>query len=36
MFVDVTELPSDKSVIQDKNSWGHEYDRKAYRTIYGT
>lgn len=35
MFVDATDLLSDKSIIQDKASWGHEYDRKAYRTIYG-
>lgn len=35
MFVDATDLLSDKSIIQDKESWGHEYDRKAYRTIYG-
>lgn len=35
MFVDATDLLSDKSIIQDKESCGHEYDRKAYRTIYG-
>lgn len=35
MFGDATDLLSDKSIIQDKSSWGHEYDRKAYRTIYG-
>lgn len=35
MFVDATDLLSDKSVIQDKDSWGLEYDRKAYRTIHG-
>lgn len=35
MFVDATGLLSDKSVIQDKEAWGHEYGRKTYRTIYG-
>lgn len=35
MFIDATDLLSDKSIIQDKASWGHEYDRKAYRTIHG-
>lgn len=29
MFVDATDLLSHKSVIQDKESWGCEYDRKA-------
>lgn len=35
MFVDATDLLSHKSVIQDKESWSHEYNRKAYRKIYG-
>lgn len=34
MFVDATELLSDKSIIERKSAWTYEYDLKAYSTIY--
>lgn len=35
MYVDFSDLLSDRSIIPTRRHWVYEYDNRAHRTLYG-
>lgn len=35
MYVDPSDLLSDKSIVPTRKHWVYEFDKQAHRTLYG-